>query len=243
MIERMDKPVIAITRDSDGRGDRPDESYRFYSGSVERAGGTPMPVYYSDDLAMVSAILDRVQGVLFSGGDDLDPALWGETWHPQAKRVDPRRQRFELELLRQAEARRMPILGICLGCQLMNVYRGGSLIQFLPDVPREGAIEHRKLGDVPLRHDVTLEAGSGLAKAMAVTQLSVNTYHKQAIGRPGRGLSVVARAGDGVVEAVEDGSLPLFMGVQWHPERISQEVEEARIFELLVGRSASARLL
>lgn len=230
----MTKPIIAVTRDSDGTPGATDAHYPFYAGSVERAGGEPVAVFYSSDLGKIGEILDRADGLLFSGGDDLDPALYGQRWHPKAQAVDPRRQTFELALLAEAERRRMPILGICLGCQLMNVYRGGSLIQFLPDVARPSPLEHRKVENVLRRHDVMLEGDSSLARAIGKVSINVNTYHKQAIDQIGRALRVVARAPDGVIEGVEDATLPLFVGVQWHPERISEEPEQTAIFRLLV---------
>ena len=231
--------LIGVTRDSDGRPGPTDSHFGFYATSVEKAGGRPTPIYYSDDLTQIPRILEGLDGIVFSGGDDLDPGLYGESWHPKAKAIDLRRQRFELALLAEVERRRMPVLGICLGIQLMNVYRGGSLIQFLPDAVRENPIEHRKLEAVLRRHEVRLLGDSLLAGAVGAERLSVNTYHKQAIGRVGRGLRVVGEAPDGVIEAVEDASLPLFVGVQWHPERLHDEAEHLGIFRLLVDRAGS----
>lgn len=228
----MNRPTIGITRNS-ASAEPPDASYPFYAKSVESAGGTPQAVFFRDSLEDVSAVLDGVDGVLFTGGADLDPARYGQQWHPMAQRIDPRRERWELALLAEAERRKMPVLGICLGCQLINVHRGGSLVQFLPDVP--GALEHRKIGEVVLRHDVAIEADSVLSRGVGKTQLSVNTYHKQAVHLAGRGLRVVARAADGVIEAVEDATLPLFLGVQWHPERISAEIEQLALFRMLTA--------
>jgi putative glutamine amidotransferase len=127
------------------------------------------------------------------------------------------------------------MLGVCLGCQVINVHRSGSLIQFLPDLPDK--LEHRKLNDVVLRHDVTISPDSVLALAVRKTQISVNTYHKQAVDTVGRGLRVTARAPDGVIEAIEDPTMPLLVGVQWHPERISSEPEHSAIFKMLVEAS------
>jgi putative glutamine amidotransferase len=230
----MTLPIIGMTRDSDGTPGPTDSHYPFYRDSVARAGGRPREIFYTADLSGIPALLDELDGLLLSGGDDLDPALYGQPWHPKAHKIDPRRQAFELELLRQAEARRLPILGICLGCQLMNVHRQGSLIQFLPDVSRPNALEHRKVNGVLLRHDVALSPESLLARITGKATLNVNTYHKQAIDRVGRGLNPTARATDDVIEAVEDITLPLFLGVQWHPERISDEPDHLAIFQLLV---------
>src|SRR5436305_2490059 len=142
----MALPVIGITVDTSDR-DKQYESPMAYATSVEKAGGLPLLLPYRTDIALIPQIVDLLDGVLFSGGDDLDPALYGETYHPKASPIDPDRQRFELALLAEVERRRTPALGICLGSQLMNVYRGGSLIQFLTDITRDEPIEHRKVGD------------------------------------------------------------------------------------------------
>jgi putative glutamine amidotransferase len=225
--------VIGITLDY---GDKP-RQYMLpydYATSVERAGGLPWPLPFKTDLALIPEIVDRLDGIVFSGGDDLDPALYGQPWHPKAEPIDPDRQRFELALIEEVEKRRMPALGICLGCQLMNVHRGGSLNQFLPDTPRDGALEHRKLGDDLRRHAVELVPGTRLAEAVGRRQIEVNTRHKQSIARTGRGLRVIAKAPDGVVEGIEDPGHPFFMAVQWHPENLSERPEHLAPFQLLV---------
>ncbi len=141
----------------------------------------------------------------------------------------------------EVEKRRMPALAICLGCQLLNVYRGGSLDQFLPDVARDEPIEHRKLGDEPPRHVVSVEANSVLGQTVGKQEVLANTYHKQAIARLGRGLRIVAKAPDGVIEAVEDASMPLMLGVQWHPERLYDEQDHLKLFRLLVEKAEAAK--
>jgi len=214
-----------------------------YTMSVELAGGVPYPIPFTLSLGLIPALLDVIDGVLFTGGDDLDPGLYGEDWHPKAFKIEPRRQEFELALLAEAEKRGMPVMGICLGCQVLNVYRGGSLHQFLPDLPRENAIEHRRLErDLPL-HDVRIEADSTIGRAIGSQCIRANTYHKQAIKRLGRGLRAVAWAPDGVIEAVEDASFPLLAAVQWHPERMKEHPEHLAVFKLLVekARNASCR--
>ena len=236
----MPRPVIGITMDY---GDKP-RQYMLpydYTTSIERAGGLPWPLPYMADLSLISEFIDRLDGIVFSGGDDLDPTLYGETWHPKAEPIDPDRQRFELALIAEVERRRMPALGICLGCQLMNVHRGGSLIQFLPENERGGALEHRKLGDDSRRHAVRLEPGTRLAAAVGSDQITVNTRHKQAIARTGQGLRVIAKAPDGIVEAIEDPAHPFFMAVQWHPENLSTLPEHLAPFKLLVTSAGSVR--
>ena len=229
----MRRPVIGITLDY---GEKP-RQYMLpydYATSIERAGGLPWPLPYTLDHALIPEIVDHLDGILFSGGDDLDPSLYGETWHPKAERIDPDRQKFEVALIAEVERRQMPALGVCLGCQLMNVHRGGSLIQFLPETPRDGALEHRKLGDDGRRHSVRLEPGTRLAQAVGGEEIVVNTRHKQSIRRIGRGLRVIGKAPDGIVEAIEDPSHPFFMAVQWHPENLIDAPEHLAPFQLLV---------
>ncbi|MGH7176654.1 MAG: gamma-glutamyl-gamma-aminobutyrate hydrolase family protein, partial [Tepidisphaeraceae bacterium] len=152
--------------------------------------------------------------------------------------IDPARERFERALMAEVENRRKPTLGICLGSQLMNVYRGGSLHQFLPDKHCAEPLEHRRMGDWSRRHAVRLEPDTTLAKALGKRELLVNTSHKQAVNKLGRGLRVIATSPDGIIEGIEDPTLPLFLGVQWHPERMRDEADQLAIFELLVERAA-----
>lgn len=236
----MNRPIIGVTVDSGDREGR----YALngdYVASVEKAGGLPLAIPYGVIHELIPQLVAHLDGILFTGGNDLDPALYGQTWHPKAVKVDPARQAFELALLAEIERHRRPVLGICLGCQVMNVYRGGTLHQFLPDVAREGAIEHRRMDrDVP-RHAVRVELDSQIGRAMGKEEVLANTYHKQAVKDVGRGLRVVAKAPDGVIEGLEDPTLPLFAGVQWHPERLHDEREHLALFKLLVEKAASVQ--
>ncbi len=235
----MRRPIIGITIDTH---DKPNqyESPMAYASAVEAAGGLPLLLPYRTDLSLIPQIVDLLHGVLFSGGNDLDPALYGETYHPRAEPIDPARQRFELALLAEVERRRTPALGICLGSQLMNVSRGGSLIQFLPEISREGPIEHRRLGEVSPRHEVQLRPESWVAKVVGKTQVDANSSHKQAVREVGRGLRIIGKSPDGVVEGIEDPTFPLFLGVQWHPEQLRDEPEHLALFRLLVDKAAEA---
>jgi putative glutamine amidotransferase len=229
----MNRPLIGITIDNHDDGTKY-ESPVTYASAVEKAGGLPVLLPFHADLALIPQFVDRLDGILFSGGNDLDPALYGQTWHPKAVHVDPARQAFELALLKEVERRRMPALGVCMGSQLMNVYRGGSLHQFLPDVAGPDGLEHRKVRGNLIRHAVKLDLNSQLGKAIGKPEISVNTYHKQAADRVGRGLKVIATSPDGVIEGFEDPTFPLFAAVQWHPERLSDEPEHLAPFQLLV---------
>ena len=214
----------------------------YYSTAVEKAGGLPLLIPYRTDLSLIPQIIDTLEGVLFSGGNDLDPSLYGESYHAGAVPIDPDRQRFEMALLAEVERRRVPALGVCLGSQLMNVYRGGSLNQFLPDLQRDPMLEHRKIDGIAPRHGVRLNENSIAAQALGKTEIDANSSHKQSVNRVGRGLRIIGTAPDGVVEGVEDPSLPLFLGVQWHPERLHEEPDHLALFRLLVDKAAGASI-
>lgn len=238
------RPIIGITTDySDEKPTRymlPSD----YAASVERAGGLPLLLPFRADLSLVPDYVDLVDGVLFTGGNDLDPALYGdEPWHPMAKKLDPARQRFELALLAEVERRRTPALGVCLGSQLMNVHRGGSLHQFIPDALKNSPIDHRFHGDSSFRHAVEVKPGTVLAEVVGKAgPIQVNSRHKQAMRVLGRGLAANAVAPDGIVEGFEDPSLPLFLAVQWHPENLTAEMpEHLALFQRLVRVSTAAR--
>lgn len=230
------RPIIGITTDFDP-AKASYNSYATYASSVEMAGGLPVLIPYRMDQSLIPQLLDFLAGMLFSGGDDLDPSLFGETYHANAIPIDPARQQFEMALLAEVERRRMPTLGICLGSQLMNVYRGGSLHQFLPDLPRQPMLEHRKLNDVVPRHNVQLKTDSHVAKLLNKSEINANSYHKQSINKVGRGLRIIGTAPDGVIEGTEDPTFPLFLGVQWHPERLADEPDHLALFKLLVQKA------
>ena len=233
------RPLIGITTDT--VDDKPAYHLSFaYAEAVEKAGGLPLAIPYGVDLSLIPQYVNQLDGILFTGGNDLDPSLYGQELHPKAVRVDPRRQDFELALMAEVEKRRLPALCICMGCQLLNVYRGGSLHQFIPDLPEKQ--EHRKVGDQPGRHSIRLEPGSQLAGAIGKTELLGNSYHKQAVHTVGRGLRVIATSPDGIIEGLEDPTFPLLAAVQWHPERLADEPEHLAPFKLLVEKARVARL-
>jgi putative glutamine amidotransferase len=235
----MKRPVIGITTDYNERMTQYMLPYG-YATSIEKAGGLPFLLPYKTDLSLIPQIVDALDGVLFAGGNDLDPSAYGEEWHPMAVPIDPDRQKFEMALLAEVEKRHKPLLGVCLGCQLLNVYRGGKLTQFLPDDNREEPIEHRRFGlDWSKRHAINLESDSAVAKFLGKTEVIANSSHKQAVKVPGKGLRVIATAPDGVIEGIEDPSMPLFVGVQWHPERMSDEGDHLALFKLLVDKAAN----
>lgn len=174
----------------------------------------PVPGIEVDEAAEL--LLARVDGLLLTGGVDLDPAGYGQSAHAEAQEPDGARDRFEAALVERAAARRLPVLAVCRGLQVLNVARGGSLHQHLPDVVGHSA--HLPVVGCFARHSVRLAPGSRVAAALGSEQSDVPTHHHQAVDALGHGLVASAWADDGVVEALEDPEAPFLVGVQWHPE-------------------------
>jgi putative glutamine amidotransferase len=230
------RPLIGITVDTHNDGKQYESPYA-YATAVEKGGGLPVLLPYRVDLSVIPELVDHLQGIVFSGGNDLDPVAYGETYHPKTVPVDPLREKFERALMAEVEKRRTPTLGICMGSQLMNLHRGGSMIQFLPDIERTSPIEHRRLGTDEVRHPITVDKDSTAAKAIGHAEVLGNSSHKQSIKQVGKGLRVIATSPDGVIEGVEDPTFPLWLGVQWHPERLHAEADHLALFKLLVDRA------
>jgi putative glutamine amidotransferase len=204
-----------------------------YMRAVERAGGLPV-VLPPLALEGVAPLLDRLSGLCLSGGPDLDPQGYGEAAHPHLGPTEPDLDAFELAVARAADARRMPILGICRGAQALNVARGGTLHQHLADVT-DGSIEHRQ--SAPGReatHAVRVAPGSRLAAVLGRTEIEVNSFHHQAADKLGEGLRAVAWAPDGTVEGIEAEDGALHLGVQWHAETLVDRPEQLALFSALV---------
>jgi putative glutamine amidotransferase len=195
-----------------------------YVESIEVAGGRP--VVLPPVSGAVEETLDTLDGVVFSGGADIDPVHYGEDAHPMTTGLHPERDGAELELLAGALAHGLPVLAICRGMQLLNVLRGGTLHQHLPErVEHDG---HREARGTFSEHDVTLAAGSRTASIIGAKARVLSSHH-QAPELIGRGLEAVGWAEDGTVEVIEDAGR-FVLGVLWHPE----EGEDKRLFEALV---------
>jgi len=203
-----------------------------YVRAVEQAGGRPLLVPPSED--GVEETLQALDGLLFSGGSDLDPGLYDQDPHEETSGIHEMRDRAELALLEAALERDMPVLAICRGSQVLNVARGGDLVQHLPEVV--GDEKHKHTPGTFADHDVTLEDGTRLGSLLG-DRAPVKSHHHQGIGRIGEGLQVAAHAEDGTVEAVEDPNRRFAVGVLWHPEA----GDDARLFEELVREAAQYR--
>ena len=187
--------------------------------------------------AAIPALLSSLCGLLLSGGPDLDPVAYGAPGHAMLGPTEPALDAFEVALARAADRRGIPMLGICRGAQALNVARGGTLHQHLPEIT-DGTIAHRQATSGRLTcHDVRIDPASLLGKIVGPGRLAVNSFHHQAIDRLGRGLRAVAWASDGTVEAVEAPGRPLVLGVQWHAETLVARRRHRALFRRLVAAS------
>jgi gamma-glutamyl-gamma-aminobutyrate hydrolase PuuD len=203
-----------------------------YVSAVERAGGRPLLVPPSED--GVEETLDALDGIVFSGGADVDPALYGADAHPETDSPQAHRDAGELALLRGALERDLPTLAVCRGFQLLNVVRGGDLRQHLPE--ELGHDEHKQIPGTFAEHPVEVKDGTRLASLIGARS-DVTSHHHQGLGRVGDGLVETAWAKDGTLEAVEDPSRRFALGVQWHPET----GEDRALFEALVDEARTYR--
>ncbi len=229
-------PRLGLTLDLD----TPGFAYRLprdYADAVAAAGGLPLPLTHERGRA--AELLGLCDGLVVTGGAfDVPPELYGEARRPACGPARPERTAFELELLRLALARGLPVLGICGGMQLLAVAWGGSLYQDLPADLGLSGHEQPPPKDAP-SHAVQVEAGTRLAGLVGAGALLVNSTHHQAVRDPGPGVLVSARAADGLVEAIERPGDRFALGVQWHPEAAARhEPRHAAIYEGLVAAAS-----
>ena len=203
-----------------------------YVEAIERAGGRALLVPPSADA--VEETLDALDALLLSGGNDLDPQTYDQARHPATTGTRLERDRGELALLQQALARDMPVLAVCRGSQVLNVARGGDLVQHLPEVV--GDERHKHTPGVFADHDVRVEQASKLGSLVG-ERAAVKSHHHQGYGRIGEGLREVAWADDGSVEALEDPDKRFAVGVLWHPEA----GDDAALFDALVEQARAYR--
>lgn len=207
-----------------------------YADAVIAHGGIPLAVPLNvtrEDLGQLAASAD---GCLFSGGVDLDPALYGEEVLNGTVEIDAARDRLEMDAAAEILAAGKPVLGICRGIQSVNVSLGGSLYQDIPaQRPSDVVHSQSQPGDVPT-HTVSIVPGTLLSKITKQTAFAVNSFHHQAVKAPGRGLIVSARADDGLIEALEAPAHPFLLLVQWHPEYMYGTGAADAIFGAFVSR-------
>jgi len=243
---RVGLPWRTLKEEIEGKRDK----YDFYLQAIRQAGGEPIPVSLLNR-ADFDALVRTLEAILLPGSPaDVNPGRYGSKCHPKTADADPARERTDYALLHHAFSAKKPVLAICYGTQLLNVYLGGTLLQDIPSELRT-TIRHSKDGLPPGSpdpyHRARIEAGSKLAALPGMSELAsegfsveVNSSHHQSILTPGRGLRVTAQAPDGVIEAVEwTGDGNWVVGVQWHPERMKNDpLAEALFRELLAATRA-----
>ena len=222
------KPIIGITTDIKDGNIVIEENYAH---SVVRAGGIPLLIpSIPENVQIIIETARRLDGLLLPGSRDMDPKFYNEEPHPKLRPMSLERTETELAVLREASARGIPVLGICGGMQLINVFFGGSLYQdiysFIPE-----AMPHEK-GSV---HNVKIENDSLLKKIAESENFPVISYHHQSVKAIGNGLRISAFAPDGIVEGIESKAKPYVVGIQWHPELEDTEVS-LRIFSDFISR-------
>jgi putative glutamine amidotransferase len=209
-----------------------------YFAAIEAAGGIPVLLPPQPlDGGVAEQLMGRLDGLIISGGLDVEPSRYGADAHPASDPPSRIRDDWDDALLTAAIAQEVPFLAICRGIQVLNVNRGGTLHQHLPDVI--GDARYSGENGVFASNTVEVEDGSQLAAIIGDGAHAVKSYHHQAIDAVGDGLTVTAHSGGGVVQAVELEGVPFGVGVQWHPEQ--DAAEDARLFESLVQAAASYR--
>jgi putative glutamine amidotransferase len=211
-----------------------------YVESVVRAGGDPIVLETTDDPITT---LGNVDGLLLTGGADVDPALYGQSLHPTTE-VDAERDSFEIPLSQRALAQKMPLLAICRGVQVLNVAAGGSLVQDIPSLVETSLNHSVQQPKEAIAHQIAVAPGSRLATSLGPSPNEatrpVNSRHHQSVSTVAPAFVVSAVSPDGVVEAIEDPAAPFCVGVQWHPENFWRTGEFAPLFEAFV-EAARAR--
>jgi putative glutamine amidotransferase len=227
-------PVIGVTRCS---------KLEDYVASVEQSGARARVLDVSES---PRALIDTLDGVLLTGGGDVDPVLYGEERHPTVEDAEPGRDEFEIDLARRARAADMPLLAICRGAQVLNVAAGGTLVQDIPSAVDTDLSHSLQNPKDCIAHPVQITRGSRLHAALgarvdAACTCRVNSRHHQSVGRIGKELVASAVAPDGVVEAIEDPTAGFCVGVQWHPENFWRTGEFRPLFDAFIEAARSRR--
>jgi putative glutamine amidotransferase len=228
----MNRPLIGLTtraKDPEGRYGLSDR----YVDCVRRAGG--QPVLLPPGETEMAMLLARLEGLILTGGGDMDPSSYGGVPHPEIYGVDRCRDRDEILATQYAVAARLPLFGICRGIQVVNVALGGTLMEHLPDHVGE-AVVHRLPEKKETNHWVKVISGSFVAKIFDQEEFLVPSCHHQAIDRLAPPFKVAALAPDGIIEALEMPDHPFFVGVQWHPE-LSELPLQQKLFEAFIHAS------
>ena len=248
-MNKMEKPIIVVPIPVQDAEKRRFTLGKNYVRSLVECGAVPILLPTSIDTASLRAMYEQADGVLLTGGGDAAPTLYGEEKHPTTDDIDIERDQMEMTLARWALEDDKATFAICRGIQVMNVALGGTLIQDIPDQWSTHAnitIEHRghKIGAArdQILHEVCIEPNTRLAKILGAGNVSVNSFHHQALKRVADDLVVTSHAPDGIIESVEVPDKHWYVGVQWHPEEMTAgRADMMALFKSFVDASLDAR--
>ncbi len=226
ILQDTRKPFAAVSRN--------------YGLSVQRAGGTPLSLQTFTDQATLDDYLSIIDGLIITGGEeDVNPQIYGENPIKELGKISPERDACEMYLFEKALEKKLPVLGICRGMQLMNAAAGGSLYQdIFSQLPET-------LGHLPLKmpvdelyHQVNIDAGSTIAKIFGTTRMLTNSFHHQAVKKVADSFMITARSDDNIIEAIEHRSHPFALGIQWHPEDLTARHPQFRkLFDAFIAQA------
>jgi putative glutamine amidotransferase len=207
-----------------------------YVQAIVQAGGAPFLIPLGLPEELLKEMINKVDGLLFTGGGDIDPNLYGGEAHPKVDQVDEDRDRMEMQAIKDSMRARKPFLGICRGLQLVNVAAGGALYTHITDQYPD-ALEHCYYPDWPrahIAHEVNIKANSRLAQALGTKEVRVNSQHHQGISKLAPGLEANAFAPDGLIEGIEIPNYPFGLAVQWHPEWLRDQQPMRALFAAFI---------
>ncbi len=234
------KPLIGITSTQE-KGDNPPNYQigKHYVKGVAKAGGIPVILPLLQEENEIKEMAKNLDGLLISGGVDMDPMIFAEEPHPKLGRVDPERDYFEKTILESFMEQGKAVFGICRGCQIINLVLGGTIYQDITAQIDKDLIKHSQ--NAPrwhATHSIEIEKGTLLEKIFSGNSAKVNSYHHQAVKEPAPGFIVSARAKDGVIEAIESKDNQFLVGVQWHPEHLWEKDEKTfKLFQMFVNQA------
>ena len=227
-------PRIGVEMNYHAQTDHRQRAYldSYYLDFLTDKGALAIPIPPTENPTLLAESLNSFHGVLFTGGMDLDPSLWNEPCHEKTIKVHPRRQNFDFMLYQAVRQRQLPIMAICLGFQMINVFHNGTLHQHLPQHP--GKIDHGT-GTNTTHHDLNVNPDSILHQWLKTDRIEVMSHHHQGLDRLGDGLLAAATADDGIIEALEAPGYPFLTAVQWHPEREAQHPVNSVIVDQFIA--------
>lgn len=247
IADTPNKPRVGIPwRTSQEESQQQMEKLRYYFDRVREAGGEPVHVSLLLGETDLQRQLRTLDGFVLPGSPaDVDPQLYGAARHPKTVTLDANRDRTDLAILEHSVKTSKPVFAICYGCQILNVFCGGTLVQDVPSEKGE-SVRHGKTDLAPgaptgdLQHPARLVSGSRLEELAGTSQVTINTSHHQAIEKPGKNLTVTCLSEDGVIEGVEwTGNKNWILGAQWHPERMPEDPFARRLFQDFISAAAA----